>query len=364
MSSNKYIPVQDNNNPFSNVTGSNNIMLEPRLQEYMKKRKYYKDNNINPTIPLEKEFSISNTDKKLLKLFLNGNTNVYKQSEYEKIISQKKKQQSFPSTHFKEDSRVLKMNKPDNSTPINRGMFVPENKSRYYEDPIVEQPHKITDSRDFTENNFKKFRGDINELKFNPRVDPKINPGFEEYDKCESPYRVKDGSCYDSCAPKNKKPYNKNLKNNYNDYNNDPHQSFFNYDLVDNYSQHKKSHDQDKFKKSENGSLSIYDRNMDPISRKHHVFKDQKIAPHPDSIAYNSRNFDADLESELIRGMPATRPHNKSYGYRDTFENHFDYIDDDFQNPDNTDIWIRGGEATRLDNKFEAKNRTYVREIM
>ena len=337
----KYTP-DENNGRLNNIHSSKYLSLEPRLQEYMKKRQYFKDNNIIPTIPLEKEFSITSVDKKILQQYLNGNTNIYKPKQYEKTISQKQKEQHFPSTYFKEDPRVLKPNKTNQDTPINRGMFAPDKKSRYYDEPPTPMNNdKITDSRDFTETKFKKFKGDVNELKFNPRIDPKINPGFEEFDKCDSPFRVTNEKC---------KPYNKDLKSNYNDYNNDPHQDYLNLDLIDDYITNKS---QNRTSKTSHSPTSIYDRNMETIGRKP-----------SNKLSFTRQKMNTQIESDLMRGMPITRPRNRSYGYRDTFENHFDYIDDDFQNPDNTDIWVRGGEPTRLDNKLLAKNRTYVREIM
>lgn len=344
----KYIPDTNENDILGNVSCSGNMMLEPRLQEYIKKRQYCRDNDIEPTVPLEKEFSITNTDKKLLRTFLSGNTNVYKQAQYEKLISEKPKQKSFPSTYFKEDPRVLKINKSENKTPLNRGMFVPDKKDRYYEDPVVKQDDKIFDSRDFSERAFKGF--DAVNSKFNPRIDPKINPGFEPHDKCDSQYRVSDGSVYDSCAPQNKRKYNRDDKNSYNDYNNDPHQTYLNYDLMDDY-----SNNMNRVKKSQ----QVQSHQNRPRQNQSQLKKS-----HPDAKMLNQTKRNTELESELIRGMPTMRPHNRSYGYRDTFENNFDYIEDDFQNPDNTDIWVRGGEPTRADNKMATKNKTYVREVM
>ncbi len=349
MSSKNYAQYSSDNtgSVLQNVTCKGNIMLEPRLQEYIKKRKYYKSNNIEPTVPLEKEFSISNTDKKLLKSFLTGQNDMYKPDKYNKIISENKKSSlSFPSSSYKEDPRVLKPIKQESNTPINRGMFVPDNKSKYYEDPVVAPSKKFMDSRDFAEHNFKGLNinntneYNVNEPKFNPRLDPKIDPGpgYGDYNKCNSPMRISDGSIYDSCAPKNRRPKVNSNSNNFDD----PHQQYLNYDLLDEY-----------------------DNNMKRIEDVSRKMTKPNIKSHPDSSLFNkSQKRNTEIESELIRGMPTNRPHNRSYGYRDTFENNFDYIDDDFQNPDNTDLWPRGGEPTRLENKLAAKNRTYVREIM
>ena len=46
------------------------IMLEPRLQEYLKKKLHYKKYNVKPCVKLENEFQITSRDKKALRAFL------------------------------------------------------------------------------------------------------------------------------------------------------------------------------------------------------------------------------------------------------------------------------------------------------
>lgn len=324
---------------------TSNMMLEPRLQEYLKKRKLYKQSGYVPSVPLEREFSITNTDKKLLNAYLKGNLDIYEKEQYDNLISKKQKTKSFPSSNFVEDSRVLKSDKQPQKLPSNRGMFVPDKNNRYYDDPIVETNKTIFDSRDFAEDKFKGF--DIFESKFNPTFDPKINPGYEKYDKCDSQYRISDKSIYDECKYKNKnEPQRNDFNHNVN--RTDPHETFLNYDLIDDY-------------KTNMDRIKAYAREKTNKPKQ----KQPKMKKHPDATYYKHiQEIDADIETELLKGMPNMRPKNRSYGYRNPAENYFDYIDEDFQNPDNTDLWPRGGSATRLDNTVIAKNRTYVREMM
>ena len=60
-----------------NQAYNNSLSLEPRLQEFIKKKRFYKQNSIKPSIPLEQQFNISNTDKVIIKRFLKGSKNVY-----------------------------------------------------------------------------------------------------------------------------------------------------------------------------------------------------------------------------------------------------------------------------------------------
>jgi len=50
----------------------NGINLEPRLVEYIRKKRYYKKNDVYPSIPLEKQYSITEEDKKLIYWYLKG----------------------------------------------------------------------------------------------------------------------------------------------------------------------------------------------------------------------------------------------------------------------------------------------------
>lgn len=68
----------------------------------------------------------------------------------------------------------------------------------------------------------------------------------------------------------------------------------------------------------------------------------------------NNKELDADIMNDMILGMPShTR---KSYGYNDSFEHSFDYIDEDIQTPDHVVLpFPRGGISARLENKKPIK---------
>lgn len=53
------------------------IQLEPRLQEYMRRKKFNEENDIEPPIPEEKEFCVTAHDLKIIKRFRQGKTKVY-----------------------------------------------------------------------------------------------------------------------------------------------------------------------------------------------------------------------------------------------------------------------------------------------
>jgi len=357
-------------NKLNDMNLNGNFMLEPRLQEYLKKKLFYRENKtIQPCISPELEYQITQTDIKILREFLHGNKNIYDKNNYNKLIESKIKKPYFPSSKFK--NKLEKNQVINNKLPVNRGMFIPDSGGRYYEDPIS-NINTIKDARDFpslVKNDLMSFgRGfDPNDNKYNPRIDPKIDPGNEIFSKYDSQFKVTDRH---NCSHHNKKKYNETST-----YNKDPRNKYIISDLS-------------KSKININNDSNTYDQEQrygqQPIpsfNKSSEMDLDNKIVI--PGIAYNSKKdlncgnynlesyfgknlcLDTDLENTLVRGMPKTRPHNRSYGYRNPEENYYDYINEDFQSPDYSVLpWPQSGYSSRLDNKMLAKNRKYTREIM
>jgi hypothetical protein len=88
---------------------SNNLTLEPRLQEYIKKKKFYIDNKIQQEISLEREYGISNSDILIIKKFMRGDKKIYDKEVHNKIMSKetlsKKEREYFPSKSFRDDDQ-------------------------------------------------------------------------------------------------------------------------------------------------------------------------------------------------------------------------------------------------------------------
>lgn len=172
---------------LKNMRCNGTMMLEPRLQEYIKKKKYYRTHKIKPCIPFEKEFRITKNDKKVIKRFLKGKP--ISQSLLNKSGQHVKQQ--FPSSMFKKDHRVPENNKPEYEVP--------------------------QDSSLFAQSGF-----DLNDTRLDPRADTQMDFGPEKYDKFSSQYRLSPRSTkhqINKC--KNKSP-NQNTK------------SFDHYNTIDN----------------------------------------------------------------------------------------------------------------------------------
>ena len=368
-----------------------NITLEPRLQEYLKKRIYYKEHKeLEPCISLEREFLITSNDKRILKAFISGEENIYDNKRYDQFARERqfKQKQYFPSKEFRTDDRVPDTSKlnPDKTQPINRGMFVPESNGGYYEDNNIPN-YNIISSRDFPPYVYNGEGYDINESKFNPRIDPEIYEGIDLHDKTKSQYHI----------PLNPWKDKKNhVKENKLDTYQDPRNNYIINDLLSRAKCIKEEINQQNLNYCNFDSQNPYDCRLstgcdngpmtrygnDPLPPTYNLSSemdtDNKVVI--PNMASNSKreistgNYrfedyygkqvtrDSALESELLRGMPTSRTHNRSYGYRNPEDHYFEFLDNTFEQ--HTEPFERSGEATRLQNKLIAKNRTYTREIM
>jgi hypothetical protein len=96
------------------------IQLEPRLQEYMRRKRFNEENEIIPNIPEEKEFCITDYDVKIMKRYKQGKTNLYTAKRLAKdphfIKANTDSFENFESpdgfdTDFKKDPRYARLQK-------------------------------------------------------------------------------------------------------------------------------------------------------------------------------------------------------------------------------------------------------------
>lgn len=314
---------------FNNTMCDGNIMLEPRLQEYIKKKKHYKMNNIKPLIPIEREFSITDYDKKVIRDFLKGKKDMYKTKNLEINNTKSNKQNYFPSKQFRDnDKRQDKLKRNEIfEKPENMGMFATdENNSSFYENQFVNyDENEILDARDFDES------------RFDPRVDSRIRSGKLDYNPDKSKYKVS--------GQVGNRLYNNNGVINGNEI-------AFNQVL-----------DRNNLAAANNPYRS---RAANPVH-----FSQQSKNSLDNEKVYGVKNFTNNyeqgknisrIETELMHGIPAGG--RKSYGYRNPEEHYYNYIDPEFQNDINTtSLAYHGfGQPTRLENK-KRSCEIYEREI-
>lgn len=129
---------------YNSASHIDNIMLEPRLQEYMTRKKYYRENNINPNVPLEKEFRITQQDIRLINSYLDGKKNLYNNKYNNNKYNNNKFDDNsnttsvFPSKEFRDNNpKVPKIKKEIYKQPVNMGMFAPDKPGDSFYDSSV-----------------------------------------------------------------------------------------------------------------------------------------------------------------------------------------------------------------------------------
>lgn len=100
------------------------LVLEPRLEEYMKMRKMHKENGIKPKIPLEEQYKVTKNDVKTIRQFYNANRSVKRAIQHEEWLETRIRnrynpgkfkdivdisQGTFPSETMKHDARLDKI---------------------------------------------------------------------------------------------------------------------------------------------------------------------------------------------------------------------------------------------------------------
>lgn len=347
-----------------------NIMLEPRLIEYLNKREYYKKHpNIKPCINPEKEFSITKHDLHKIKSVLMGKTDVYDYKNNELNKSHMKPKQYFPSNEFRDDKRVQKITPEIPKKITNRGMFVPDKGQKYYEGP-VKDVDTIMDGRDFMSNNEPKMNTsssfNMNESRFDPRVDDRIPRGNLDPNAINSHYNVSgqiDTRRYSSEShDHSKEQYDNNLITR--EMLSGPNSvgsgrstgplsfNFFKSTSQSNPNQFSEMSDMDTANR-------IVIPKVSSSPNKGINTSDYMAVPY---MGGGSNDRDTNLETDMLRGMP-TRT-QKSYGFRNPEEHHYNYIDPHLQSDQNTVMsFPRGGEQTRGANRQNARN-TYTRDII
>jgi hypothetical protein len=305
---------------YSRVEGG--IMLEPRLQEYIKKRKHYTDTRTKPCISPEKEYSITERDIKALRSFFKGSNQNYSMFDVDNNTS-KKSIPSFPSSKFKDDPRVLKPKRSSRDDKlVNLGMFVPDEDQTYYEGS-AQKVDNVMDGRDLADFNMPVGGFEPNDSRFNPRIDSNID------------FRT-------SAVPDDiSSDFSKSKSRYYVEGNDDLY-----FDMDASKESQERSNKKKIRKREKRTNRNIIDYNMEESLEDCQGIDTSKV----------------DLDTYMMSGVPDNT--TKSYGHRNPAEHYYDYIDANFQNADNSvQCWTRGGESTRMDNK-KTNKRPYKRDVM
>jgi hypothetical protein len=147
----------DNTNYYSDMFDCNDgFLLEPRLQEYIKKKDYYKKNNIIPNVPAEHEFEITKEDIRRIKAFLKGDKDIYsnkdgkyKQDEYTDVVEMKGFEND-PEEMYRNDPRFkryqIKVKRDKNAMKMRYNYENIDNNNNYFDRILDDEYYDDVDS--------------------------------------------------------------------------------------------------------------------------------------------------------------------------------------------------------------------------
>jgi len=342
---------------------NNGIYLEPRLQEYIKKKTYYKKNKIKPSIPLEQEFSISKEDIKRLKAFVKGDRDLYEGAN-DRFQDENNVEQTFEfdaDAIYKADPRYQRLLKKVRKTKEAMRM-----RTAYGElDADYENAF----------NPITNFEGihDVREINDPPDTNMVIHNAQDELDINIDTKRTRQKSKYQSSYKSNKQTKSNRFYDHntididdvqgYNSQNITPKVNYRNgmYPMQNNKPQ-RLPIDHNPNIKNIIGELDTYRRRInDTYHYSNGMDTDFKV------VIPNVRSEKKSLNSsyqpmpymgmcEGIRDIDAesnmkccvTTRGAKSFGYPNPAEHYFDYISNDIQDPDH--VVLEYGIPTRLEN--------------
>jgi hypothetical protein len=355
----------------NNFECKNGINLEPRLQEYIKKKIHYKKNRIDPVVPLEQEFCISQEDIRRLKAFKSGDRDIYNHKKQGKFLDEdiEPKFDFDPDEVYKSDPRYhrfAKKMKKDKEAMKQRHNHGLDDEYESAFNPITDFWNENTRLLDIQQDESQRINL-LDGRDFNLETNSRSQNTGNEY-RCSNPFRSQ--RTY-SVGELQQRPTSGGLpqytptvdfhNRMYPMQNNVPQQLPIDHNprigniigQLDTYGNrirgtYQQTSEMDTDLKvvipnvTSNGKRSLNSSSYRPVP---YVGRAEGI-----------RNVDAECE---MRDSLPTRG-SKSYGYSNPVEHYYDYISSDIQDPDH--VVFDRGVPTRLDNHRVA--RSYKREIL
>ena len=304
-------------NPMNSYIEGTDIMLEPRLLEYLKKKEVYKKNNIEPVVSLESTYGITKDDiTKIKGIMKNG---LYKNNELSKNIYQNISLASIDTTSILDEQ----------FSQYESGFWADNIKDKKFKD-LLKKQKKIKKKEEEIKNTILARQGndDNNDNNDNNNYNL-INKNNKNKNNKNRIYNVPPKIEYNQLLH-----YGDNMKNSNINYN----------EIIGSYDSYRKQVTP-AFE-----STSDFRPNVRSNNKKNIDTSGYKPMPY---VGYNVGECD---KIEMIKNEPIKT--RKSYGYTNAFESQFQYIDKDIQSVEHTIMpgeYNRGGEDTRRHNKEKNK---------
>lgn len=341
---------------FRNIELSNNLTLEPRLQEYWKKINYYKNNNIAPSSNLEKEFSITDEDRMKLQMFIGRNVQLPTHQESYNVPDNSGFQIKYED--YKKDPRYERLQKK-----LQRDRDATASKYSYGQGPVTCGYQNSTNSMNSTSGFTDEQYFQQEEKNHFLDTIPPYNSDYALNVRHKSP-RV-----YDSAPPKIQYkqylPYKQ-----YGDSRDLPHDNNLdciidklatfrnNTNIIGQYPKemdHEVRINKNKSNNISNNNLNVYDTE---ITKSY-----QAVPLRGKGVNAIGGTRDVDTDNCLIKGLPERDAKFKSLGYPNYSDHSFQYISEDIQDPNHVVLpFPRGGVPSRLENNYR-RAKPYNRDV-
>lgn len=325
------------------------IGLEPRLLEYMNKRAYYKDNMIEPNVPLEKEYQITDKDVRLIRAYFRGDKN--KHDKFQDMVDTTSS--VFPSTELKriaqKDERFERIKKKQqrdrdaNDQRHNYGIL-----HRNYD--MYSQDKRFASAMG---NNFADDRDDAHQLVImeNSRDvarNESCNPNRQSFSA------TKNGMTYHQ--PSKIRNYKSQVRFSDDVVNHDAD--------IDRFIGKINSYRRRELREQQfSNDMDLDNKVVVPRVRTNNKRDSQNNYMAAPFMQGGNNIRDIDAENIMRAGLNSTTQSRRSNGYPSVMEHGFQYISDDFQRPEH--VVMDRGFASRSLNKEPARNRSkYSRDIM
>jgi len=331
------------------------IQLEPRLQEYMRRKKFNNQNSIRSDIPEEQEFAITRDDLKMIRKYTKGNENLYSEKSIGKMY--RHDHMVRPITTFFDDTNDFKKDE--------RYQRILKKAESHKKATDAQSNLNNMDSEYSTFFNSNPYEREFNGTIERPYIDPKknttgdLNKTGSQYmmdsrDLAIGPSRPQKTKKASDMSDKTNGSYRYNVNNkqsNPNIYNHPPSISLNQYltpQKVNGGLPHKNDLNQligtiDEYQKNLNRSQSMnnYQDGSVDMDTKQMIGGKNMRSQRETTNQYNSvpmmygmGMMDVCVE-ESLRGHTRDTS-KKTAGYRNMFENNFQYISPEISDPNHT----------------------------
>jgi hypothetical protein len=344
-----------------------NTELEPRLSEYLKRKTFYENNNVIPTVPLEKQFSITKNDIKQIKLYESKNcetelreSKLRESSNFSKYTNDSDTDSDSNSdfndkfvelpkkkrVNFEDESHLVQFKKSQFPTQniydprlerIQEKMRREKEACKYRGNTANLQRSYDMYSRDFSSASSRDFEGEFNLDNIKTEIN-NVNGGVYEANS--------NFNTHELITPPSTHQYNDPPKIQYNQQLHYQRNNSKNNTLGSGYTSYRKP----ELPRFERQNVIDLDHKTNIVSNNCRK-TDLNILYEGAEELTNAPLKNIDLENYVKYGYPTSKA--RSLGFENPFEHQFQYIDDDIQSPEHS-VFDRP-TASRLDNKTQTK---------